>query len=102
MTIIVTDDPALCLRPARWAYTDDCTRKQAHWEESMKLGTLARAAGAGPLFAGHDTQKLFGWLGGRALEGTAGFFEQRIGLRPGKRPATAAGLSEAVGGAIVK
>src|SRR3954453_7348214 len=101
MTTIVTDDPDVCLPPARWAYTDDCTRKQAHREESMKLGTLALRGVVGPLFVGHGTQKLFGWFGGHGLEGTAGFFEQGIGLRPGKRHATAAGLSEAVGGALV-
>src|SRR3954466_1083664 len=101
MTTIVTDDPDVCLRPARWAYTDDCTRKQAHREESMKLGTLALRGVVGPLFVGHGTQKLFGWFGGHGLEGTAGFFEQGIGLRPGKRHATAAGLSESVGGALL-
>src|SRR3954453_15209946 len=101
MTTIVTDDPDVCLRPARWAYTDDCTRKQAHREEPMNLGTLALRGVVGPLFLGHGTQKLFGWFGGHGLEGTAGFFEQGIGLRPGKRHATAAGVSEALGGALL-
>jgi putative oxidoreductase len=67
----------------------------------MKLGKLAVRAVVGPLFIGHGTQKLFGWFGGHGLEGTAGFFEQGIGLRPGKRHATAAGLSEALGGALI-
>jgi putative oxidoreductase len=67
----------------------------------MKLGTIAIRGVVGPLFVGHGTQKLFGWFGGHGLEGTAGFFEQGIGLRPGKRHATAAGLSEAVGGALL-
>ena len=67
----------------------------------MKLGKLALRGVIGPLFIGHGTQKLFGWFGGHGLDGTAGFFEQGIGLRPGKRHATAAGLSEAVGGALV-
>ena len=67
----------------------------------MKLGKLAVRGVVGPLFVGHGTQKLFGWFGGHGLEGTAGFFEQGIGLRPGKRHATAAGLSEAVGGALL-
>jgi putative oxidoreductase len=67
----------------------------------MKLGKLAVRGVVGPLFVGHGTQKLFGWFGGHGLEGTAGFFEQGIGLRPGKRHATAAGLSEAVGGAMI-
>ena len=67
----------------------------------MKLGKLAVRGVVGPLFIGHGTQKLFGWFGGHGLDGTAGFFEQGIGLRPGKRHATAAGLSEAVGGALI-
>jgi putative oxidoreductase len=54
----------------------------------------------GPLFIGHGTQKLFGWFGGHGIEGTSGFFEQ-LGLRPGKRHATAAGLAEAGGGLML-
>jgi putative oxidoreductase len=67
----------------------------------MNLGKLALRGVIGPLFVGHGTQKLFGWFGGHGLEGTAGFFEQGIGLRPGKRHATAAGASEALGGALL-
>src|SRR6185295_8995675 len=98
---MVTDLPDACLGGARCAHTSGCTRKQAHREEAMDLGKLALRGVVGPLFVGHGTQKLFGWFGGHGLEGTAGFFEQGIGLRPGKRHATAAGLSEAVGGALV-
>src|SRR5512132_4091860 len=101
MTAMVTDAADVCLARARWAYTDGCTRKQAHGRKHMNLGKLALRGVVGPLFVGHGTQKLFGWFGGHGLEGTAGFFEQGIGLRPGKRHATAAGLSEAVGGALV-
>ena len=67
----------------------------------MNLGKLALRGVVGPLFVGHGTQKLFGWFGGHGLEGTAGFFESGLGLRPGKRHATAAGLSEALGGALI-
>jgi putative oxidoreductase len=70
-------------------------------EAQMKLGTLAVRGVVGPLFIGHGTQKLFGWFGGHGLEGTAGFFEQGLGLRPGKRHATAAGVSEALGGLLL-
>jgi putative oxidoreductase len=66
----------------------------------MTIGTLAIRGVAGPLFVGHGTQKLFGWFGGHGLEGTGGFFES-IGLRPGKRHATAAGVAEALGGALL-
>jgi putative oxidoreductase len=67
----------------------------------MKLGKLALRGVIGPLFVGHGTQKLFGWFGGHGLEGTAGFFESGLEMRPGKRHATAAGLSEALGGALI-
>src|SRR3954468_18114366 len=91
-----------CLRRARREHTGDCTRKQSQSGGThMNLGKLALRGVVGPLFVGRGTQKLFGWFGGHGLEGTAGFFEQGIGLRPGKRHATAAGLSEAVGGALV-
>ena len=66
----------------------------------MRLGTLAIRGVIGPLFIGHGTQKLFGWFSGHGLEGTAGFFEQ-IGLRPGKRHATAAGIGETTGGVLL-
>src|SRR3954471_14835929 len=70
-------------------------------EGTMKLGKLALRGVIGPLFVGHGTQKLFGWFGGHGLEGTAGFFEGKLGLKPGKRHATAAGASEAIGGALL-
>ena len=66
----------------------------------MKLGSLLVRGLVGPLFIGHGTQKLFGWFGGHGVEGTAGFFES-LGLRPGKRHATAAGVAEAGGGALL-
>jgi putative oxidoreductase len=66
----------------------------------MSIGTLAIRGVAGPLFVGHGTQKLFGWFGGYGLDGTGGFFES-IGLRPGRRHATAAGVAEALGGALL-
>ena len=61
---------------------------------------LISRAVIGGLFVGHGLQKLKGWFGGHGLEGTAGFFEM-LGLRPGKRHATAAGLAEAGGGALL-
>jgi putative oxidoreductase len=66
----------------------------------MKLGALALRGVVGGLFIGHGTQKLFGWFGGHELEGTGGLFET-LGLRPGKRHATAAGVAEAGGGALL-
>ena len=66
----------------------------------MNVGRLLLRGVVGPLFVGHGTQKLFGWFGGHGIEGTSGFFEN-LGLRPGKRHATAAGFSEAAGGALL-
>jgi putative oxidoreductase len=66
----------------------------------MDLGRTALRFVIGPLFVGHGTQKLFGWFGGHGLEGTGAFFEQ-LGLKPGKRHATAAGAAEATGGALL-
>ncbi len=67
----------------------------------MNFGQLALRATLGSFFVGHGTQKLFGWFGGHGLEGTAGFFEGQLGLRPGRRHATAAGVAEAAGGALL-
>jgi putative oxidoreductase len=66
----------------------------------MNLGLLILRLVVGLLFDGHGAQKLFGIWGGHGLRGTAGFFEA-IGLRPGRFHATAAGLMEFVGGALL-
>jgi putative oxidoreductase len=66
----------------------------------MKLGALVIRGVVGPLFVGHGTQKLFGWFGGGGIENTGEQFES-LGLKPGKRHATAAGLAEALGGAML-
>jgi putative oxidoreductase len=64
---------------------------------TMKLARLLLRLLVGAFFVGHGTQKLFGWFGGHGLDATAGMFES-LGLRPGKRHATAAGLAETTGG----
>jgi putative oxidoreductase len=66
----------------------------------MKLGTVAVRGLLGPLFVGHGAQKLFGSFGGHGLDGTGGFFES-LGLRPGRRHAMGAGVSELAGGALL-
>jgi len=66
----------------------------------MNLGRLFLRGVVGPLFVGHGTQKLFGWFDGHGLEGTGGFFAS-LGLRPGKRHASAAGTAEAAGGVLL-
>jgi putative oxidoreductase len=66
----------------------------------MDLGRLALRGIVGPLFVGHGTQKLFGWFGGHGPEATGGAFES-MGLSPGRRHATAAGVAETAGGALL-
>jgi putative oxidoreductase len=66
----------------------------------MDLGRTILRGVVGPLMIGHGTQKLLGWFGGHGLEGTGGFFET-LGMRPGRRHASAAGAAEALGGALV-
>jgi putative oxidoreductase len=66
----------------------------------MRLARLIMRVVLGALYIGHGTQKLLGWFGGYGPEGTGQFFES-IGLRPGKRNALAAGVSEAGGGALI-
>ena len=67
----------------------------------MKLGLTVLRWIVGGLFFGHGTQKLFGWFGGHGLDATGQFFENTLGLTPGRRHATAAGATEAGGGALV-
>jgi putative oxidoreductase len=66
----------------------------------MKLVRLLLRLIVGGYFFAHGTQKLFGWFGDYGIDATAGMFES-LGLRPGKRHATAAGLAEAGGGAAL-
>ncbi len=66
----------------------------------MHLGLLILRLVVGLLFVGHGAQKLFGIWGGHGLRGTAGFFEG-IGLKPGHIHATAAGVLEFGGGALL-
>lgn len=66
----------------------------------MKIGMLVLRLLVGLLFVGHGTQKLAGWFGGGGIDGTAENFE-KMGLRPGRDNAIAAGVSEAAGGALL-
>lgn len=64
------------------------------------LALLALRTGTGAVLIAHGTQKLFGWFGGPGLAGTAAGME-RMGFRPGRESAIAAGLGEAGGGALL-
>ena len=66
----------------------------------MRFGLALLRILIGVLMMGHGLQKLKGWFGGYGLEATGQAFEG-MGLRPGKAHATASGLSEFVGGALL-
>jgi putative oxidoreductase len=63
-------------------------------------GLLVLRVGVGGVLLAHGGQKLFGWFGGHGIEATAAAFE-RLGFRPGRANAIAAGLGEAGGGALI-
>jgi putative oxidoreductase len=70
--------------------------------DALTLGTgllLARLI-IGTLMVAHGGQKLFGWLGGYGIAGTAGFFEQ-LGFRPGRLFVITASLSEVASGILM-
>jgi putative oxidoreductase len=70
--------------------------------DAATLGTgllLARLV-LGGLMVAHSGQKLFGWLGGYGIAGTAGFFEQ-LGFRPGRLFVVTASLSEMGSGILI-
>ena len=69
-------------------------------DNMQNLGLLTLRAGVGGVLLAHGVQKLFGWLGGAGLTGTADALEQ-MGFRPGLPSAVAAGLGEAGGGALI-
>jgi putative oxidoreductase len=66
----------------------------------MSLGVTVVRIIVGVLFMGHGLQKLAGWFGGGGHKATAEAFES-MGLKPGEVNATAAGLSETVGGGLL-
>jgi putative oxidoreductase len=66
----------------------------------MNAALLILRIVVGTLFAGHGSQKLFGWFGGGGPRNTGGFFES-IGFRPGLPFALPAGLGELVGGLLL-
>ena len=68
----------------------------------MSVALLVLRIVVGALFAGHGSQKLFGWrwLHGHGLKGTASFFES-VGLVPGAWLAFLAGLAELAGGLLL-
>lgn len=64
------------------------------------LGLLLIRVAAGGVLMAHGAQKLFGWFGGKGVEGTAVAMES-MGFEPGRENAIAAGLAETGGGALL-
>jgi len=58
----------------------------------VNIGLLIIRLVIGVTMAGHGSQKLFGWFGGRGLKGTGESFEA-MGYRPGGMFALVAGTN---------
>ena len=67
---------------------------------TLGTGLLLARLILGVLMVAHGGQKLFGWLGGYGIDGTAGSFEQ-LGFRPGRLFVLTASLSEVVSGLLI-
>ncbi|MBT3482228.1 MAG: DoxX family protein [Opitutales bacterium] len=65
------------------------------------LTSLPLRFGLGIVMAAHGSQKLFGSFGGYGLQGTAGFFENSLGMKPGILFAALAGGTEFFGGLLL-
>ena len=66
----------------------------------MNVALLALRVIVGGLFAGHGSQKLFGWFGGHGVSGTASFFET-LELSPARPLVLLAGAAELLGGVLL-
>jgi putative oxidoreductase len=68
-------------------------------KDVMDAGLLIARLVFGLMMAVHGGQKLFGWLGGPGMSGTAAFLEG-LGFRPGRLFAMANALAEFGGGVL--
>lgn len=69
-------------------------------EDAMGLAKFAMRTVIGGLFVGHGLQKLQGRFNGPGLEGTEAMMES-LEMRPARRNALAAGVTETAGGAML-
>lgn len=65
----------------------------------MSFGLLIIRLIVGLTFAGHGTQKMFGWFGGHGLKATGGWLES-IGIKPGIFMAFLASFAEIISGLL--
>ena len=68
--------------------------------DAKQWATIPLRIALGVIFLAHGGQKLFGWLGGKGLVATAGFFAGKLGMTPGMLWAALAGVGE-FGGALL-
>lgn len=66
---------------------------------ALSIGLLILRLATGLLMFGHGAQKLFGWFGGRGIQGTIGMMN-KLHLRPAPVWAWLAALTETVGGLL--
>jgi putative oxidoreductase len=71
------------------------------YEKTSRLGEPLVRATAGVLLMPHGAQKLFGWFGGYGIEGTGGYFAEKLGLVPGVFWAGLVGGTEFFGGLLL-
>lgn len=67
---------------------------------TLGAGLLLARLILGVLMVAHGGQKLFGWLGGYGIAGTAGFFEQ-LGFRPGRLFVITSSVAEVLSGILI-
>ena len=69
--------------------------------DAKQWATIPLRIALGVIFLAHGGQKLFGWLGGKGLVATAGFFAGKLGMTPGMLWAVLAGIGEFGGGLLL-
>jgi putative oxidoreductase len=69
-------------------------------EPTLDLVKLTLRAVLGWVFIYHGSQKLFGWLGGSGIDGTASYFSSQ-GIHPSKFVAVVSGATEFGGGVML-
>ena len=69
--------------------------------DAKQWATIPLRIALGVIFLAHGSQKLFGWLGGKGLTDTAGFFVGKFGMTHGMLWAVLAGIGEFGGGLLL-
>jgi putative oxidoreductase len=82
------------------ADTEEPNAQHNDRSDHMGLATTTLRIGLGGLMVGHGLQKLVGKFDGPGLDATGAGFEQ-MGMSPGKSYATAAALTETIGGGLL-